>query len=63
MELSKPSFLRNHADTIAIIGVNLAAIAVLVTMCISNSHRIDAVNARSDNLYNMVYDLLKEVRK
>lgn len=45
---NKASFLKNHADTLAIIGVNLCIAAILVSMWISNSHRIDAVNARMD---------------
>jgi len=60
---TKPSFLRDHADTLAIIGVNLAIAAILVTMFISNSHRIDATNSRIDTLHTMFYDLLKEIKK
>ena len=56
----KPSFLKDHADTIAIIGVNIAIAAVLVTMWISHSHRIDAANARSDSLHVAFYELLKQ---
>lgn len=66
----KPSFLKNHLDTIAIIGVNVAIGAILVSMWISHSHRIDAVNSRldaassrMDTLHMMFYDLLKEVKK
>lgn len=59
----QPSFLRNHADTLAIIGVNLAIAAMLLTLILSNSSRIDTANARSDALYNMVYDILKEGKK
>ena len=53
-------FFKNHADTLAIIGVNLAIAAILVSLWVSNSHRIDAANARSDALYVCFYDLLKE---
>ena len=60
---NKPSFLKNHADTIAIISINVAIAVMLVTMIISNSHRIDAVNARADAIHLAFYDLLKEVRK
>lgn len=56
----KPSFLRNHIDTVAIIGVNLAAIAILVTMLVSNTHRIDAANARSDALYSELISIQKD---
>ncbi len=59
----KPSFFKNHVDTIAIIGVNIAISAILVTLWISNSHRIDAANARSDSLHLLCYDLLKEISK
>lgn len=59
----KQSFLRDHTDTIIIIGVNIAIAAILVTMIISNSHRIDAANARSDGLYSMCADMLKEIKK
>lgn len=48
----KPSFLKNHIDTLAIIGVNIAIAAILVTMWISNTHRVDAANARSDAIYS-----------
>ena len=60
---SKQSFLKNHADTLAIIGVNLAIAAILTTMWISNSHRIDACNARLDSTYQVIIELLKEGRK
>lgn len=74
MTETKTSFWRNHADTIAIIGVNIAIGAILVTMFVSSMHRIDAANARIDSLqiaanarmdtiYTMFYDLLKEVKK
>jgi hypothetical protein len=62
-EESKQSFIKNHADTIAIIGVNLAAMAILTTMWISNSHRIDACNSRIDATYQIILELLKEGRK
>lgn len=59
---NKPSFLRNHSDTLAIIGVNLAIAAILITMCVSNSNRIDVANSRTDTLYVMFYDLIREVK-
>jgi hypothetical protein len=62
MKQDKPSFLKNHADTVAIIGVNIAIAAILVMMIISNSNRIDAVNVRADHLYNILIDLIKEKR-
>lgn len=59
----KSNFLKNHADTLAIIGVNIGIGAILVTMCLSNMSNINAANARIDTIYNMFYDLLKEVKK
>lgn len=44
----KIGFFKNHGDTIAIIGVNVAMMAILVTMCISNAHRVDTCNSRID---------------
>lgn len=49
--MTEKSFLRNHADTLTIVGVNLAIAAILITMYVSNTSRIDAANARSDQLY------------
>ncbi len=57
------TFFRNHADTMTIIGVNIAVAAILVGMFISNSSRIDAANARMDTLHTMFYDLLREGKK
>lgn len=59
----KMGFFKNHADTLAIIGINLAVAAILISMWISNSHRIDAANARSDALYASFNSLLMELRK
>jgi predicted branched-subunit amino acid permease len=54
------SFLKNHADTFAIIGVNVAILAIfmaiVIPIMISHSQRIDV-------LYTMFYDLLKETLK
>ena len=67
---STPSFLKNHADTMTIVGVNIAIAAILISMFISNSHRIDSVNARQDaqmqridQLYCTILDMIKEGRK
>lgn len=57
------NFFKTHADTLAIIGVNLAISTILVTMWVSNTHRIDASNARMDQVYNVILDILKEGRK
>ncbi len=57
-------------DTFAIIGVNVAIAAILITLWVSNSNRIDACNSRSDALnarldatYQIIVELLKEGRK
>jgi len=57
------SFLKNHSDTLAIIGVNLAVAAILLSLSLSNMSNIAAVNARMDTLHVMFYDLLKESKK
>jgi len=59
----KQSFLKNHSDTLTIIGVNIATVAILITMWISHAHRMDCANQRIDTLHTMFYDLLKEGRK
>lgn len=56
----KPNFFKAHADTLAIMGVNLAIAGLLISMIISNSHRIDAANARSDLLHSEFVNLLRE---
>lgn len=57
---NKPNFLRDHADTLAIIGVNIAIGAILVSMCIFHAHRMDSANQRIDTMHTMFYDLLRE---
>jgi hypothetical protein len=59
----KSGFFKDHADTIAIIGVNIAMAAILLTICLSNMSSIAAANARIDTLHVMFYDLLKEGKK
>lgn len=59
---NKPSFLTNHSDTLAIIGVNIAIAAILISMWVSNTTRVDAANARSDALYANFNSLLIELR-
>lgn len=56
-------FFKAHADTLAIIAINLAAIAILTSMWISNTHRVDATNARLDNTYSMLCDMIKDSKK
>lgn len=60
---SRPNFFRSHADTFAIMALNLAIAAILITMIISNVQSISAVNARSDQLHTEFLQLLKESRK
>jgi hypothetical protein len=47
----------------AIIGINLAGLAILISLWLSNMSTINAANARIDTLYVMFYDLLKEGKK
>lgn len=63
MEESKISFLKDHADTVAIIGVNIAIAAILLSICLTNMASVAAANARIDSLHVMFYDLLKEGKK
>jgi hypothetical protein len=56
----KQSFLRNHADTFAIMGLNLAIAAILTSMWLSNSHRVDAVNSRMDTMQGLIYQEIKD---
>lgn len=60
--MEQTGFFKRHADTLAIIGVNLAIFAILVSMSLSNTHRIDAANARSDFLSNQIIDLMREIK-
>ena len=60
-------FLKNHADTLTIIGVNIALGAMLLSMILSQSHRIDAANTRSDAIMAridavqmIIFDMVKE---
>lgn len=68
--MDKPSFLKLHADTFAIIGVNLAIFSVIIALCVSNisridlcNQRIDACQQRSDAIQLMIYDFLKDLKK
>lgn len=63
MEESKISFLKDHADTLAIIGVNIAIAAILLSICLTNMASAASANARIDTLHVMFYDLLKEGKK
>lgn len=61
---NKPtSFLKNHADTMTIIGINIAIGAIALSICLSNISSITSSNARIDTLHVMFYDLLKEIKK
>lgn len=61
--MEEKGFFRNHADTVAIIGVNIAIGAILISMWISHASRIDAVNSRMDTIHMMIYDILKDAKK
>lgn len=61
--------MKNHWDTIAIIGVNLAVASVIMALCLSHNGaiyaanaRMDAANTRMDTMYVMFYDLLKQTK-
>lgn len=65
------------AHTIAIIGVNIATIAIVLQIAVSNMNcisqtnaRTDQVNARTDQVQQrtdaiqlMIYDVLKDLKK
>jgi hypothetical protein len=70
MSQIKSNFLTDHADTLAIIGVNIAIGTILVSMWLSHAHRMDSVNQRMDSvnqrmdtMHTMFYDLLREGKK
>lgn len=58
--MEKQGFFKNHADTVAIIGVNLAGVALLVTMWLSHAGRMDAANARMDTIQTLMYQEMKD---
>jgi hypothetical protein len=51
-----PTFLQNHGDTIAIIGVNIAIAAIMISMWLSHSHRIDSSHDRIDSSYQVMME-------
>lgn len=59
-EDKKPSFVSKHADTFAIIGVNLAGLALLVSMWLSHATRMDTVNTRMDTIQSLIYQEMKD---
>ncbi len=67
--MEKQSFLKNHADTLAIIAVNVAIAALILNMTIANTYRvdsanvrIDAANSRSDALHQELVSLIKGLK-
>ncbi|RPJ76329.1 MAG: hypothetical protein EHM20_07615 [Alphaproteobacteria bacterium] len=54
------NLLKNHVDTLAIVGVNIAHIAIMLTLWISANARIDAVNARMDSNIALIQQEFKE---
>jgi L-serine deaminase len=56
------NFFKEHADTIAIIGVNIAMFAVVLTIALTNISSIASANARIDTTIGLIYELLKERR-
>ncbi len=59
MDGKEHNFLKNHADTLTIIGVNIAGLALLVSMWLSHAHRMDTVNARMDTVQSLMYQEIK----
>lgn len=57
---NKASFVSQHADTFAIIGVNLAGLALLVSMWLSHANRMDSVNTRMDTIQSLMYQEMKD---
>lgn len=60
MNEKKQSFLRNHADTLAIIGVNIAIGAVFLSILLSNISAIASANARIDTICVMIHSEMKD---
>lgn len=58
--MEKNSFFKNHADAIAVVGVNIAIGAILISMWMFNTNRIDATNARMDQVYNVILNMMKK---
>lgn len=48
MSEQKPGFLKNHADTLAIIGVNVAIMAIIISLWFSNGSSIATICTRMD---------------
>lgn len=61
--MEKGNFFKNHADTLAIMGLNLAIAAILISMWTANTSRIDAANARTDQLYQTLIELINQGKK
>jgi hypothetical protein len=64
---NKQNFLKNHADTIAIMGLNLAIAGILIALYISNvsnisavNARMDTANARFDQMHALIYQEMKD---
>lgn len=49
----KTGFFKTHADALAVVGINLAMMAIMITMWISTNNRIDAV-------YSVLIELVKK---
>ena len=57
---TKQSFFKNHVDALAIVGVNIALIALILTLWISANSRIDSVNIRMDTTMALIYQESKD---
>ncbi len=51
----KDNFFKNHADTLAIVAVNIALITIMLTLWISTYSRIDSINMRMDTMIALIY--------
>ncbi len=49
-------FLKDHADAVAIISVNIVVLVILISMCLENS-------ARTDQLYTRWCENQSELKK
>ncbi len=56
----KTGFLKNHIDTFAIMGLNIAIAGLLVSLYVSNSSNITAANSRMDTMQGLIFQENKD---
>jgi hypothetical protein len=56
----KTGFFRNHIDTFAIMGLNIAIAGLLVSLYVSNSSNITAINSRMDTMQGLIHQETKD---